>query len=100
MRQYRHRAGIPFAVTYSAMPHFTKQILTVEGLQTFCFDRVYNVNGLRYKVSVQDGKSYCFMMNHKNETWIIDHIKDGLPGWVLVLEKDLSNAIKEHSERY
>jgi hypothetical protein len=50
------------------MPQFTKQILTDEGLQKFYFAPVYNLNGLHYKVTVQDGKTYSFMMNNRNDT--------------------------------
>jgi hypothetical protein len=78
------------------MPHFSKHITTPVGNRTFYFNRIYTVNGVKYHVSAQDGISYYFMMKERNGSWIIDVDKDGIPDWIMEVEKELERAIYEH----
>jgi hypothetical protein len=78
------------------MSHFIKNIQTEKGLLTFHFNRIYAVSGVRYHVSVTEGKlSHYFMMQEGNEQWVFSDITV-LPEWIIALERQLETAINDH----
>jgi hypothetical protein len=81
------------------MPQFAKYIQTQKGILSFYFNCIYTVNGTKYHVSVRDKKStHYFMMGDGDEQW---HFSDKklLPAWIVVLERNLEEAINEYLTR-
>jgi len=78
------------------MSSFTKNIETQKGGLTFYFNRIYTVNGVKYHVSVRNGRfTHYFMMEDGNEQWHFTDIT-ALPDWIIILERKLENVIHQH----
>jgi hypothetical protein len=80
------------------MHDFTKRILISKGFTAeFLFNHIFTFNGVRYYVSVTDGKGQTlgFNMEKKYGRWkIIDAPK--VPGWIMNIEEQLEDAISEN----
>jgi hypothetical protein len=64
----------------------------------FFFHKTNAQTGLRYYISVigKDNHSHVFVMEHLGESWQIVLLLR-VPEWIRAVEKELSNAIIEHT---
>lgn len=89
---------IPTLVKNLTMKFFTEMLYDTEhGVLEFHFERVGFPSTTGYKVAVITGKNvtYNFIMQPNGREWKIKDVSK-LPGWILVLEEELSDSLKAH----
>lgn len=81
----------------SPMQTFSKRVTIEPGFDPeFHFTKIYSTQGVRFHVSVHDGKlSYPFNMELKNLEWKIINAPE-VPSWIINAEKQLEEIILEN----
>jgi hypothetical protein len=80
------------------MPQFSKRFSTKWGISNFYFNGIFTVEGLRYHISTidKDRKAIMFYMEPNENKWqVVD--RENYPDWILILEEELSEAIKKNN---
>jgi hypothetical protein len=75
---------------------FAKRINTEAGAFEFHFQRIYTVKGIKFFVRVRDrnSRSHLFTMVLEKGIWKIQD-NSNLPPWIIDLEPELAQAVKD-----